>query len=64
MGPDNGQGYLDYYFRPDVGQESIDDMIVFDNEVGAEDTVLVGSVQKGIRSGAVPRAVSCWSPRS
>jgi choline monooxygenase len=52
-GPDTSHGFLDYYFSPDVTQEWIDDMIVFDNEVGAEDTVLVESVQKGIRSGAV-----------
>lgn len=53
VGPDNSHGFLDYYFSPDVTQQWIDDMIVFDNEVGAEDTVLVESVQKGIRSGSV-----------
>lgn len=53
MGPENSHGFLDYYFGPDVTQEWIDDMIVFDNEVGAEDTVLVESVQHGIRSGAI-----------
>ncbi|CAN5341268.1 aromatic ring-hydroxylating dioxygenase subunit alpha [soil metagenome] len=53
VGPDNSHGFLDYYFGSDVTQEWIDDMIVFDNEVGAEDTVLVESVQKGIRSGTV-----------
>ena len=53
VGPDNSHGFLDYYFGADVTQDWIDDMIVFDNEVGAEDTVLVESVQKGIRSGTV-----------
>lgn len=52
-GPDTSRGFLDYYFGPGVSQEWIDDMIVFDNEVGAEDTVLVESVQQGIRSGAL-----------
>ena len=55
VGPDNSHGYLDYYFGPDVSQQWIDDMIVFDNEVGAEDTVLVESVHRGIKSGAVPQ---------
>lgn len=52
-GPDTCHGFLDYYFGPDVSQQWIDDMMVFDNEVGAEDTVLVESVQEGIRSGTL-----------
>lgn len=52
-GPDRCRGYLDYYFGADVSQQWIDDMMEFDNQVGAEDRALVESVQVGIRSGAL-----------
>lgn len=45
-------GRLDYFFGPDVSAEWIADMLVFDDQVGAEDRTLVESVQRGVRSGS------------
>jgi choline monooxygenase len=45
--------FLDYFVGSDVEQAWIDDMLAFDDQVGAEDTVLVERVQKGLRGGAV-----------
>ena len=45
--------FLDYFFGPDVDQAWIDDMLEFDSQVGAEDTVLVERVQKGLRGGGL-----------
>ena len=39
--------------RPRVEQAWIDDMLEFDDQVGAEDRVLVERVQKGLRGGGV-----------
>ncbi|MFV9455596.1 aromatic ring-hydroxylating oxygenase subunit alpha [Rhodococcus sp. NM-2] len=52
-GPDDCHGILDYFFSADVTQQWIDDMLVFDDQVGVEDRVLVESVQQGIRSGSL-----------
>ena len=38
---------------PDAGPEWVEEMLEFDNQVGAEDRVLVERVQKGLRSGGV-----------
>lgn len=54
-GPNRTHGYLDYYFGSQVTQQWIDDMMEFDNQVGAEDKELVESVQRGIRSGSLER---------
>ena len=54
-GANRTHGFLDYYFGSDVTQQWIDDMMEFDNQVGAEDRDLVESVQVGIRSGSVER---------
>jgi choline monooxygenase len=43
--------FLDYFVGPDVEQAWIDDKLEFDGQVGAEDTVLVERVQKGMRGG-------------
>ena len=45
--------FLDYFVGPDVDEAWIEEMLVFDDQVGAEDTVLVERVQRGLRSGAV-----------
>jgi phenylpropionate dioxygenase-like ring-hydroxylating dioxygenase large terminal subunit len=45
--------FLDYFVGPDVDDAWIADMLEFDNQVGAEDTVLVERVQKGLRSGGL-----------
>jgi phenylpropionate dioxygenase-like ring-hydroxylating dioxygenase large terminal subunit len=52
-GPERTSGYLDYFFGPDVTDEEKDELIAFDSQVGAEDRVLVESVQRGMRSGLV-----------
>jgi phenylpropionate dioxygenase-like ring-hydroxylating dioxygenase large terminal subunit len=45
--------FLDYFVGSDVGDAWITDLLEFDNQVGAEDRVLVERVQKGVRSGAI-----------
>ena len=39
--------YLDYFVGPDVDEAWLEEMLAFDDEVGAEDTVLVERVQTG-----------------
>ena len=45
--------FLDYFVGPNVDDAWIADMLEFDDQVGAEDTVLVERVQKGLRSGGL-----------
>ena len=45
--------FLDYFVGSDVEDAWIADLLEFDNQVGAEDKVLVERVQKGVRSGAI-----------
>ncbi len=45
--------FLDYYVGPDVEQAWIEDMLEFDDQVGAEDRVLVERVQRGVRGAGV-----------
>ena len=52
-GPETTTRFLDYFVGPDVEQAWLDDMLAFDEQVGAEDRVLVERVQKGLRSGGV-----------
>jgi len=52
-GPERTARFLDYFVGPDVEEQWIEDMLEFDEQVGAEDRVLVERVQKGLRSGAV-----------
>ena len=52
-GPGRTSGYLDYFFGEDVDPDWIKAMFAFDNQVGAEDSILVESVQRGMASGAV-----------
>jgi phenylpropionate dioxygenase-like ring-hydroxylating dioxygenase large terminal subunit len=49
------EGYLDYFFEPDTDPAWIADYLQLDDQVGAEDRVLVESVQRGMRSGAFER---------
>jgi len=53
VGPERTERFLDYFVGPDVDETWIEEMLAFDKQVGAEDTVLVERVQKGMRSGAV-----------
>ena len=50
--PDRTYGWLDYFFAEDVDEGWIADYLKLDNQVGAEDQVLVESVQRGMRAGA------------
>jgi phenylpropionate dioxygenase-like ring-hydroxylating dioxygenase large terminal subunit len=52
-GPERTARFLDYFVGPDVDEGWIRDMLEFDDQVGAEDRVLVERVQKGLRAGAV-----------
>ncbi len=55
VGPERTDGFLDYYFGPDVDDAAARDLMAFDDQVGREDTALVESVQRGVRSGLVAR---------
>jgi choline monooxygenase len=52
---DRTDGYLDYFFAPGEDPEWIEDFLALDFQVGAEDQVLVESVQRGMASGAFDR---------
>jgi phenylpropionate dioxygenase-like ring-hydroxylating dioxygenase large terminal subunit len=52
-GPERTNGFLDYFFGPDVTEQQKEELIAFDAQVGAEDRVLVESVQRGMRAGLV-----------
>ena len=49
--PGRTDGFLDYFFAADTDPGWIADYLALDNQVGAEDRVLVESVQRGMRSG-------------
>jgi choline monooxygenase len=53
VSPARTEGFLDYFFAPDADPEWIDEFLALDDQVGAEDVVLVESVQRGIASGAL-----------
>ena len=46
------EGFLDYFFAPDATPEFVESFLELDDQVGAEDTELVASVQRGMASGA------------
>ena len=52
-GPETTTRFLDYFVGPDVEAAWIGEMLEFDDQVGAEDRVLVERVQKGLRGGGV-----------
>ncbi|MCP9485145.1 MAG: aromatic ring-hydroxylating dioxygenase subunit alpha [Gaiellaceae bacterium MAG52_C11] len=45
--------FLDYYVGPDVDAAWLEEMLAFDDQVGAEDVVLIERAQKGLRSGGL-----------
>jgi len=49
--PERTYRFLDYFAAPDVGEAWLTDMLAFDDEVGAEDRILVERVQRGVASG-------------
>jgi phenylpropionate dioxygenase-like ring-hydroxylating dioxygenase large terminal subunit len=52
-GPNRTERYLDYFFAPGVDARWLDDFFAYDDQIGKEDTALVESVQRGMRSGMV-----------
>ena len=61
LGAERTYRFLDYFFLPDADEQWIADMLELDNQVGAEDRVLVERVQLGMRSGMIDRATCCPS---
>ena len=53
MAPDRTAAWFDYFFAEDPDEAWIEQMLEFDNQVGAEDTGLVEAVQRGAASGAL-----------
>jgi choline monooxygenase len=53
VAPDRCRGFLDYFFAPGASEEWIGEFLVFDDQVGAEDTALVEGAQAGAASGLV-----------
>jgi phenylpropionate dioxygenase-like ring-hydroxylating dioxygenase large terminal subunit len=54
-GPERTAGFLDYFFGEGVPDADAAELIAFDDQVGREDTALVESVQRGVRSGLIDR---------
>lgn len=50
-GPHRTERYLDYFFAPDVDERWLAEFLAFDDEIGRQDTTLVESVHRGMRSG-------------
>ena len=53
IAPDRTAGWLDYYFAEGTDEAWIEEMLAFDDQVGAEDARLVEAVQRGVGSGAL-----------
>ena len=53
--PERTVGFLDYFFGADVPDDAARELIDFDDQVGREDTALVESVQRGVRTGLIER---------
>ncbi|MEX2048597.1 MAG: aromatic ring-hydroxylating dioxygenase subunit alpha [Gemmatimonadota bacterium] len=51
LAPERTYRCLDYFVADDADDAWIEELLAFDNEVGAEDQVLVERVQQGVRSG-------------
>jgi len=51
LAPERTYRFLDYFVADDADDAWIEELLAFDNEVGAEDQVLVERVQQGVRSG-------------
>jgi carnitine monooxygenase subunit len=51
--PERTAGFLDYFFGADVPEQTMRELIEFDDEVGREDRELVDSVQRGLGSGMI-----------
>ena len=45
--------FLDYFFAPDADESWVEELLAFDEQVGAEDRGLVEGVQRGVASGVL-----------
>jgi choline monooxygenase len=63
-GPDTCAGYLDYFFGEGVDQVWIDEMLVLDEQIGAEDTALVEAAQRGTSAGVIDRGWVLGGPEN
>jgi len=63
-GPERTTGYHDYFFGPEVTHEEKEELIAFDSQVGAEDRVLVESVQRGMRAGLLGQGAAAARERA
>jgi phenylpropionate dioxygenase-like ring-hydroxylating dioxygenase large terminal subunit len=52
-GPERTSRWLDYFFAAGADPEWVREYLAWDERVGAEDTVLVERVQRGVRAGAI-----------
>jgi phenylpropionate dioxygenase-like ring-hydroxylating dioxygenase large terminal subunit len=52
-GPTRTERFLDYFFAPDADEAWVDELLEFDGQVGAEDSVLVENVQRGVSTGLI-----------
>jgi len=53
VGSDRTEGFLDYFFGPEVDEAWIEELLAWDDQVGVEDRALVERVQRGAGSGAL-----------
>jgi phenylpropionate dioxygenase-like ring-hydroxylating dioxygenase large terminal subunit len=54
LAPDRTAAWLDYFFPEGTDEAWIEELLAFDEQVGAEDAGLVEAVQRGAGSGALP----------
>ena len=54
-GPDRTRGFSEQYFAPGVSAAFAEELIAFNDEVGAEDDALTDSVQRGLLGGSPPQ---------
>jgi choline monooxygenase len=52
-GPRRTERFLDYFFGPQADEGWIGELLGFDDQVGAEDKVLVENVQRGVATGLI-----------
>ena len=62
-GAETTHRFLDYFFAAGTPADWIEDLLAFDDQVGAEDRVLVERVQRGVGSGALEGGVLVASER-
>jgi len=55
VAPARTDRFLDYFFAPDVGNDWIEELLAFDDQVGREDRALVEGVQRGVAAGVLER---------